>query len=74
MEVSTLRRLCTPGAYDPPVCPPGDGWSARMEDAMLHGCVPVIVMDKVRLLAELSWFLCAQLVTCCPVEGSISGI
>jgi hypothetical protein len=23
---------------------PGDGWSARMDDAMLHGCIPVIIM------------------------------
>ncbi|GBF96649.1 exostosin-like glycosyltransferase [Raphidocelis subcapitata] len=25
----------------------GDGWSARFDDAMLHGCIPVIVIDKV---------------------------
>lgn len=24
---------------------PGDGWSARYEDAATHGCVPVILMD-----------------------------
>jgi hypothetical protein len=24
---------------------PGDGWSARYEDAATHGCVPVIIMD-----------------------------
>ena len=24
----------------------GDGWSARYEDAALHGCVPVIIMDN----------------------------
>ena len=23
---------------------PGDGWSARMDDATLHGCIPVIIM------------------------------
>ncbi len=28
---------------------PGDGYSARMEDAILHGCVPVIVMDGVQV-------------------------
>ncbi|KXZ54698.1 hypothetical protein GPECTOR_4g766 [Gonium pectorale] len=26
---------------------PGDGWSARAEDAVLHGCVPVVIMDGV---------------------------
>lgn len=25
---------------------PGDGWSARYEDAATHGCVPVIIMDN----------------------------
>ncbi|GBF90972.1 exostosin-like glycosyltransferase [Raphidocelis subcapitata] len=25
----------------------GDGWSARFDDAMLHGCIPVIVIDRV---------------------------
>ena len=30
----------------------GDGWSARMEDAMLHGCVPVIIMDGVHAVFE----------------------
>ena len=24
----------------------GDGWSARFPDAMLHGCIPVIIMDN----------------------------
>ena len=27
---------------------PGDGWSARAEDSVLHGCVPVVIMDQVR--------------------------
>lgn len=27
--------------------PAGDGWSGRAEDAVLHGCVPVIVQDDV---------------------------
>ena len=22
---------------------PGDGWSGRMEDSILHGCIPVII-------------------------------
>ena len=26
---------------------PGDGFSTRAEDAILHGCVPVIIMDDV---------------------------
>ncbi|EPS66816.1 hypothetical protein M569_07961, partial [Genlisea aurea] len=26
---------------------PGDGWSGRMEDSILHGCIPVIVQDGV---------------------------
>ncbi|KXZ54467.1 hypothetical protein GPECTOR_4g532 [Gonium pectorale] len=34
------------------VVAPGDGWSARLEDAMLHGCVPVVVMDGVRGVFE----------------------
>lgn len=31
---------------------PGDGWSARMDDATLHGCIPVIVMDEVDVSFE----------------------
>ncbi|KAL4428361.1 hypothetical protein ABPG75_002450 [Micractinium tetrahymenae] len=31
---------------------PGDGWSARLEDAVLHGCVPVIIQDGVQLAFE----------------------
>ncbi|GLI69587.1 hypothetical protein VaNZ11_014246 [Volvox africanus] len=30
----------------------GDGWSARMEDAVLHGCIPVIVIDDVHVAFE----------------------
>ncbi|GLI69226.1 hypothetical protein VaNZ11_013715 [Volvox africanus] len=29
------------------VVAPGDGWSARAEDAILHGCIPVLFMDGV---------------------------
>jgi len=29
----------------------GDGWSARLEDAVLNGCVPVVVMDDV----DVAW-------------------
>jgi Exostosin family len=25
----------------------GDGWSPRAEDAILHGCIPMVVMDHV---------------------------
>lgn len=31
---------------------PGDGWSARMDDAMLHGCIPVPIMDEVHVSFE----------------------
>ncbi|GIL77473.1 hypothetical protein Vretimale_2966 [Volvox reticuliferus] len=31
---------------------PGDGWSARMEDAVLHGCIPVIIADGVEAVFE----------------------
>ncbi|CAI5473404.1 unnamed protein product [Closterium sp. Yama58-4] len=31
---------------------PGDGFSARMEDAMLHGCIPVIVQDGIWMAFE----------------------
>ena len=35
----------------------GDGWSARAEDAVLHGCVPVVIMDRVHAVWEpqLDW-------------------
>ncbi|KAL4426069.1 hypothetical protein ABPG77_007865 [Micractinium sp. CCAP 211/92] len=31
---------------------PGDGWSARMEDATLHGCIPAIIVDEVDVSFE----------------------
>lgn len=31
---------------------PGDGWSGRMEDSILHGCIPVIIQDGVHLIYE----------------------
>ncbi|MEW5318578.1 MAG: hypothetical protein WDW38_009791 [Sanguina aurantia] len=36
---------------------PGDGWSARAEDSILHGCVPVLVMDYVQPIWDgvLDW-------------------
>ncbi|KAL4447245.1 hypothetical protein ABPG77_007278 [Micractinium sp. CCAP 211/92] len=30
----------------------GDGWTARMDDATLHGCIPVIIMDEVDVSFE----------------------
>ena len=30
----------------------GDGWSARFDDAVVHGCIPVIVMDDVHVSFE----------------------
>ncbi len=37
--------------------PAGDGWSPRAEDAILHGCIPVIIMDEVHTVYEsiLDW-------------------
>jgi hypothetical protein len=37
--------------------PAGDGWSPRAEDAILHGCIPVIIMDEVHAVYEsiLDW-------------------
>eukprot|EP00798_Chlamydomonas_sp_ICE-L_P028399 gene28399-31534_t len=36
---------------------PGDGWSARAEDAILHGCIPFVIMDNVHAVFEsvLDW-------------------
>lgn len=31
---------------------PGDGWSGRMEDSVLHGCIPVIIQDGIHLIYE----------------------
>jgi hypothetical protein len=31
---------------------PGDGWSGRMEDSILQGCVPVIIQDGIYLPYE----------------------
>jgi hypothetical protein len=38
---------------------PGDGWSSRAEDAVLHGCIPVVIMDRVHAVFEsvLDWDL-----------------
>jgi hypothetical protein len=31
------------------VPPGGDGWSSRLDDAVRHGCIPVVIMDGVRM-------------------------
>ncbi len=31
---------------------PGDGWSSRLEDAVTHGCIPVIIFDEVHAVLE----------------------
>jgi hypothetical protein len=37
----------------------GDGHSARAEDAILHGCIPVVIMDNVHAAFEnaIDWSL-----------------
>ncbi|KAG1678607.1 hypothetical protein FOA52_012614 [Chlamydomonas sp. UWO 241] len=30
----------------------GDGWSARLEDSILHGCIPLIIQDGVHTVFE----------------------
>ena len=34
------------------VPPGGDGWSSRVDDAVRHGCIPVILIDNVHLPFE----------------------
>ena len=34
------------------VPPGGDGWSSRADDAVRHGCIPVIIMDNVHMPFE----------------------
>jgi hypothetical protein len=34
------------------VPPGGDGWSSRVDDAVRHGCIPVIIMDGVKMPFE----------------------
>ena len=36
------------------VPPGGDGWSSRVDDAVRHGCIPVIIMDNVHMPFETS--------------------
>ena len=45
----TLPHACSP--------PAGDGWSARAEDAVLHGCIPFVIMDNTHAVFEsiLDW-------------------
>ncbi|KAI3935162.1 hypothetical protein MKW92_005632 [Papaver armeniacum] len=43
---------------------PGDGWSGRMEDGVLHGCIPVVIQDGIFLpyenVLKLSKFCCTN--------------
>ena len=39
MDIVCQERCCRPAA--------GDGWSPRAEDAVLHGCIPVVIKDDV---------------------------
>ena len=34
---------------------PGDGWSGRMEDSILQGCIPVIIQVLERFLFPFFW-------------------
>jgi hypothetical protein len=45
-------RPHSPALCPPPPPPAGDGWSPRAEDAVLHGCIPVIIMDEVHAVYE----------------------
>ncbi|KAG1665166.1 hypothetical protein FOA52_005547 [Chlamydomonas sp. UWO 241] len=50
---------------------PGDGWSSRAEDAVLHGCIPVVIMDRVHAVFEsiLDWDLFSVRVAESEVES-----
>jgi hypothetical protein len=39
------------------VVPAGDGFSMRAEDAVLHGCIPVLIMDNILPILDphLTW-------------------
>ena len=39
--------LPTRGQHDEVIDGAGDGFSTRAEDAILHGCIPVVIMDNV---------------------------
>ncbi len=51
------RAPALPRPHRPLRPPAGDGWSPRAEDAVLHGCVPVVIMDRVHSIFEsiLDW-------------------
>jgi hypothetical protein len=36
---------------------PPQGWTARIEDSLLHGCIPVIIMDNVQVGSCACWGL-----------------
>lgn len=53
LHIHTRRPEDLPGDYSELLAAsifclvlPGDGWSARMDDATLHGCIPVIIMVR----------------------------
>jgi hypothetical protein len=50
---------------------PGDGWSSRAEDAAAHGCIPVVIMDRVHAVFEsiLDWDLFSVRVAESEVES-----
>ena len=52
-----LERLELPSYIPRTLSLEGDGWSGRAEDAVLHGCVPVVIMDGVHVVFEsvLDW-------------------
>ena len=52
MFASEPRLICLV-----PMDPAGDGWSGRAEDSVLHGCIPVVIMDEVHSVYEsiLDW-------------------
>ncbi|KAG1658533.1 hypothetical protein FOA52_008419 [Chlamydomonas sp. UWO 241] len=58
---------------------PGDGYSGRAEDAIMHGCIPVIVMDNVHAVLEgvLDWLQFSVRIAEADIERTpeiISGI
>ena len=32
--------------------PSGDGWSSRVLDAVVHGCIPVVIQDESEMFFE----------------------
>ncbi|KAG1665163.1 hypothetical protein FOA52_005544 [Chlamydomonas sp. UWO 241] len=64
VRVGTADDASMPGSYSKGLARsvfclvlPGDGWSSRAEDAASHGCIPVVIMDRVHAVHEsiLDW-------------------